>query len=164
MQVALQLGLVHGLVLSLLMTGLVVASLRQDPLIWLRSSPRDVQAKVGPPPAASVRRRRGWGAVLLVILLGTFGHLASALPRPFAPGSYWVASWIAFQVFNLYDALVIDLGLVFFGPDWAFAPGTRALPGLRDPRWHVGNYLKGLVGGFVFATLATGLAWLALAA
>lgn len=29
-----------------------------------------------------------------------------------------------------------------------------------SPRWHVGHYLEGLVGGFVFATLVTGIGWL----
>ncbi|MBL8920993.1 MAG: hypothetical protein JNJ54_19170 [Myxococcaceae bacterium] len=161
---ALEHGLWSGAALSAAMGALIAASLKQDPMIWSRSAPRDVQERVGPPSPETLRRKRGWGVVLVVILAAVFGHLAVTLVRA-SPGAFpaWdvaVASWVAFQVFNLFDAVVIDLGLVVFKPRWAFVPGTEQLPGLRDVRWHVLNFAKGFVGGFVFAGLVTGLAWL----
>lgn len=160
---ALEHGLWHGAALSAAMGVLIAASLKQDPMIWARSAPRDVQEKVGPPSPETLRRKRGWGVVLVVILAGVFGHLAVTLvrasPAGFPAWDVALASWVAFQVFNLFDAVVIDLGLVVFKPRWAFVPGTEDLPGLRDARWHLVNYLKGFVGGFVFAGLVTGLAF-----
>ncbi len=154
-------ALLHGAALCAGMTGIIVGSLRQDPMIWARSSPPDVQAFVGPPSPATSRRKRAWSVVMLIVLVAVFGSLARGILS--AGGSTWdvaVAAWISFQVFNLYDAVVIDLGLVIFKPRWAMVPGAADLPGLRDPRWHLGNYLKGLVGGFVFAGLVAGSAWL----
>lgn len=156
--VLIRVGLEHGVVLSAAMSLLVAGSLRQDPMIWARSSPPDVQAFVGPPSPASRRRRKAWAVVMLCVLVVVFGHLA----REVGPGETLgvaIAAWITFQLFNLYDALVIDLGLVLLQPRWAFVPGTENLPGLRDPRWHVRNYVKGFVGGFVFAGMVAGVAW-----
>lgn len=166
---ALAVGLTHGAVLSALMGALIAGSLVHDPMIWARSSPPDVQAVLGPPSAATLRRKRAWGVGLLAILLGVFGHLVvevrALAPGPFPVAAVALAAFTCFQCFNLFDALVIDLGLVLWRPRWAFPPGVADLPGLRDVRWHLGNFGKGVVGGVPFAGLVTlvgaAAAWLA---
>lgn len=158
----LRLGLTHGAALCAAMTVIVGVSLRQDPRIWTRSAPKDVAAALGPPGPATLRRRRAWGVVMLVVLGSIFGHLVLRIlagsPGAFPAAQVALGSWITFQCFNLYDAVVLDLGLVLFKPRWAFVEGTADLPGLRDPAWHLGNYLKGLVWGTAFAAIVTGLA------
>ncbi|GEM_PF-1712142 len=159
-------GLFHGAVLCALMTGIIVGSLVQDPHIWGHSAPPDVRKVLGPAGPQTLRRKRLWGVVMMAVLLGVFWHLVAEVLR-LGEGAgglahVAVASWLAFQVFNLYDAAIIDVGLVVFKPRWAFVPGTENLPGLKDVRWHLANYFKGFVGGFVFAGLVTGVTWVVL--
>lgn len=163
MPVSVQIGLIHGAVLCGLMTALIAFTLWWDPMIWSRSGPKDLQALVGPPSAATARRKRAGGVVMMVILVAVFGH-ASVEVMARSTGGFpafevALAAWIAFQCFNLWDAVVIDVGLVVFKPRWAFIPGTESLPGFREVRWHVVNYLRGFVGGFVFAGLVTAVAF-----
>jgi hypothetical protein len=160
----LRVAMLHGALLCAGMTGIIVASLWHDPMVWVRSSPPDVQAAVGPPSAESQRRRRAWAGLTLLVLLGVFGSLCAAVFALVAGDGFpvfalFLASFIAFQCFNLFDALVIDLGLVVFKPRWAFPPGTAHLRGFTDVRWHVGNYVKGLFGGAVFAALVVAAAF-----
>lgn len=156
---ALVAGLTHGAAFSALMGVVIAGSLAHDPMIWARSSPPDVRAFLGPPSATTLRRKRAWGVGLLAILLGVFGHLVVEV-RALAPGPYpaaavALAAFTCFQCFNLFDALVIDLGLVLWRPRWAFPPGVADLPGLRDVRWHLANFWKGVVGGVPFTGLVT---------
>jgi hypothetical protein len=154
-------GLKHGAILCAAMTVIVIGSLRHDPMIWVKSGPPDLQALLGPPSKESLRRKKAWGAAMLVVLLGVFGSLAHVVLQ--LPGaSLWdvaLAAWIAFQVFNLFDAVVLDVGLVVWKPSWAFLPGTADLPGLRSVKWHLKNWLKGFAGSFAFAALVAGVTW-----
>lgn len=86
MPVVVQIGLLHGAVLCASMTVLIGLSLWQDPMIWSKSGPKDLQALVGPPSAATLRRRRAWGVVLMVILVSVFGHATAEVMARSADG------------------------------------------------------------------------------
>lgn len=160
----LRVALEHGALLCAFMSIIIAGSLRQDPRIWTHSGPPDVREKLGPPGPATLRRKRVWAGLMMVGLVLVFGSLARAVlawsPEVFPGVQLALAAYVTFQVFNLYDALVVDVGLVVFKPRWAFVEGTADMPGLRSVRWHVVNYLKGVVGGVPFAALVTGAAWL----
>jgi membrane protease YdiL (CAAX protease family) len=141
------------------MTFLVYASLRQNPMIWLHDAPPDVRERFGEIDDKTKRQRSFWVVVMLVILLAVFVPLAYAL-WPQGKVAVYLGAWVCFQVFNLYDALVIDLYLVLVRPAWAFPKGAEESPSYRDPRWHLLNWLKGFFGGFVFAALVLLCAWL----
>lgn len=138
---------------------LIVASLRHNPLIWLKDAPPDVRERFGPLDAQTDRQRKAWGLVMMAGLLVIFGQLARTT-WPLGPLATFVASYVCFETFNLFDAVVIDLGLVLFKPRWAFPPGAEDSPSYRDPRWHLKNWLIGVVAGLPFAGLVTGVAWL----
>lgn len=154
-------ALVHGAWLCGWMALVIVGSLRHDPRIWQGDAPRALQEQLGPIPAATQRRKRGWGVVMLVGLVGITAHLVHEVAGQ--PGAGWlgfmVAAYVMFEVFNLFDALVIDVGLLLvWAPDWAFAPGTKGHPSLRDWRYHVRGYLVGVVGGVPFAAIVASIA------
>lgn len=156
---AITVGLEHGAALSLAMTALIVASLKQNPRIWQDDAPRDVRARLGPMDDATREQKKRWGYVMLAILVGVFAPLAA---RTSGGGfvATWLAAYVCFETFNLWDALVIDLGLVIVRPAWAFPEGAGDSPSYRDPRWHARNWLIGVFAGVPFAGLVGGLAWL----
>jgi hypothetical protein len=166
MSVTIVVGLTHGAALSVFMTALVVASLKRNPRIWQGDAPKAVQALLPPVDAATRAQKRRWATLLFVGLIAIFGHLAWTLRVPGPLGipkeqgftATFLAALIAFELFNLVDAVVIDLGLVFAGPRWAFPEGAYGHPAFRDPRWHLVNFLKGAAGGFPFAAIVAGIA------
>ena len=126
-------GLFHGGVLCTLMSIIIVGSLVQDPRIWVGSGPRDMQQALGHAGPDTLRRKRAWGVVMMVLLVGVFWHLVEdVLTLDEGPGqlaNVAGASWLAFQVFNLYDAAIIDVGLVVFKPRWATGTPGALPPG-----------------------------------
>ena len=155
---AIRFGLLYGAGLCAFMGALIYASLRQNPYIWLSDAPRDVQARIGPVDARTKRQKRAWGLVMAIGLVGLFGALAWQV-WPSGALATFVAAYVCFQTFNLFDALVIDIGLVVLKPPWALPPGSEDSPSYRDPVWHLVNYGKGVVLGVPFAGVVCGAAW-----
>lgn len=156
-------ALVHGAWLCAWMTFVIVGSLRHDPRIWQGDAPRALQEQLGPVPAQTRRRKLVWGSLMLVGLVGISAHLMGEVAaRPDAGFlARMLAAYVMFEVFNLFDAVVIDVGLILvWAPDWAFAPGTKGHPALRDWRYHVRAYLVGVVAGVPFAAIVAGIATL----
>lgn len=149
-------ALVHGAVLCAFMSVIIFGSLWQDPRIWTASLPVDARNLAGPIPPRTQRRKRAWSILMLIGMCAIFGHLASRTGDE-GFSSTAAAAFIAFQLYNLFDAVVIDLGLVIFRPRFAIVPGTEEAAGFRDPRWHLANYLKGVVFGVVFALLVAAI-------
>ncbi|MCB9639238.1 MAG: hypothetical protein H6727_10140 [Myxococcales bacterium] len=154
------LGLTFGGWLSLFMGSLIFLSLRQNPLIWINDAPPDVRKRVGPVDKKTKRQQKIWGLIMLSGVALLFGVLAWPL-RHQSPWIVFFASYVCFQTFNLFDALVIDLGLVIFRPSWAFPKDLGDSPTYRDPRWHLKNWLTGVVMGVPFAFVVAVLCWIA---
>lgn len=159
-------ALVHGAVLCASMGALIGASLWHDPKIWLNDAPPAIRAQVGPIDAHTKRRKSAWSVVMLLALVLVFARLLARVAAlhqgqlPFVEAT--LAALICFELFNLFDALVIDLGLALFRPRWAMLPGVDT-SSLRDVRWHVRNFLLGALMGLPFALLVAGLGVLVLA-
>ncbi|HLT40841.1 MAG TPA: hypothetical protein VK034_31405 [Enhygromyxa sp.] len=156
---ALTAGLIHGALLCAWMTFVILASLRQDPRIWQDDLPKSMKAELGPTPPQSRRRRSWWGLVAVVGLVGVSAHLMiSGLPAATGIRERLLAAYVTFELFNLYDALVIDIGVILlWAPDWAFPPGIKGHPALRDWKFHVRAYLIGVVAGLPFAGVVVGI-------
>lgn len=157
-------SLVHGAWLSAWMTFVVLGSLRHDPRIWRSDAPRALQELLGPPRPETRPRKLGWVLVMLVglvwistLLMRTTG----ALPDGDAFGPRMLAAYVMFETFNVYDAVVLDIGVILlWAPDWAFVPGTKGHPSLRDWRFHVRAFLTGVAVGVPFAAIVAGIATL----
>jgi hypothetical protein len=156
-------ALIHGALLCAWMTFVILGSLRHDPRIWQDDAPKVLQEQLGPMPPATRRRRAVWAVVMLVGLIGLSVHLMkSGLPSMTGIPDRLLAAYVMFELFNLYDALVIDVGVILlWAPDWAFVPGTKGHPALRDWKFHVRAYLIGVLAGVPFAGIVVGI-WAAL--
>lgn len=155
---ALTAALVHGALLCAWMTFIVLASLRHDPRIWQDDAPKPLQALLGPMPAATRRRRAAWAMLMLLGIVGLAAHLMIAgMPAQADLGDRLLAAFVMFELFNLYDAVVLDVGvLLLWAPDWAFVPGTKDHPSLRDWKFHVRAFLIGVLAGVPFAGIVAG--------
>jgi hypothetical protein len=149
----------HGALLCAWMTFVVLASLRQDPRIWQNDAPKPMQELLGPMPDATRKRARIWGLVTFVGLAAISVHLmVVGVPREVGFAERVLAAYVMFELFNCYDALVIDIGVILlWAPDWAFAPGSKGHPSLRDWRFHVRAFAIGVFAGVPFALLVAGL-------
>lgn len=156
---ALSAALVHGALLCAWMTFIVLGSLRHDPRIWRDDAPKPVQELLGPMSPETRRRRAWWGVLMAVGLVGLAAHLMIAgVPNTATIPERLLAAYVMFELFNLYDAIVLDIGvLLLWAPDWAFVPGTKGHPSLRDWKFHVRAYLIGVLAGVPFAALVVGI-------
>lgn len=152
-------ALFHGALLCAWMTFVILASLRQDPRIWQNDAPKPLQELLGPMPDATRTRARIWGTVTFVGLVAISAHLmVVGVPSEAGFGARVLAAYVMFELFNVYDALVIDIGVILlWAPDWAFAPGSKGHPSLRDWRFHLRAFAIGVFAGVPFALLVAGL-------
>jgi len=157
-------ALVHGAWLCAWMTLVVLGSLRHDPRIWQHDAPRALQELLGPPPPETAGRKRLWVVVMMVGLVGVSTLLmreVGALPGGDGFGPRMLAAYVMFETFNLYDAIVLDIGVILlWAPDWAFVPGTKRHPSLLDWRFHVRAFFVGVALGVPFAAIVAGIAML----
>lgn len=151
-------ALIHGAILCAWMTFVILASLRHDPRMWMDDLPKSMKAELGSSPPDSRRRRAWWGLASFVGLAGIAASLMIGLPHTAGLAERLLAAYVMFELFNLYDALVIDIGIILlWAPDWAFPPGVKGHPALRDWKFHVRAFLIGVFAGVPFAALVVGV-------
>ena len=142
--------IVDGLLLSGLLGIIILGSLYYNPRLWLNDYPKEMQAKV--PPLSPVENRQRWlvAGLFLAVLIGWLYFSTSQLRAHNGGAIPFVAAWLngflVFNIFNLFDALVIDyLILTLMKPKFAVLPGAEGMEYLlHNWRLHVGNYVKGI--------------------
>jgi hypothetical protein len=157
--ISLQQALTDGLICSLVMSVLIIASLYANPRLWLQDYPKAIQAKV-PPLNRQEKRWRLLLAVPLIALLMGFplystynAEVANGGTLPFL--SAFLHAFIVSNIFNLWDAIVLDLALLtFMKPKFATIPGAEGMEYLyNDWGMHLTNFLKGVVFCTVFSLI-----------
>jgi len=155
-------ALLHGSALCVFMSFIVVASLRQNPMIWVNSAPPEIRAQIGPMDDRSKRQKTMWGILMLVGLVLIFSRLTMRVVEQYNDGYpgwlVFASALICFEMFNLFDALILDIGLAVFQPHWAMPPGVD-MSALRDPQWHLRAFLLGTFLGIPFAGIVAGIGW-----
>ena len=160
-RVLLAYAIAYGGVLSLVMSVMIVVSLRLSPESWLGDYPRDIQEKHGPMSRRSQRLKWVFGVPILLppLLFGAAllarlqGVAGSAIP-------FWQAAlavFVMWMIFNLVDLVIIDwLLFVYIQPDFIVLPGTEGLAGYKDYYFHFRAFLVGCALCTVFALLIAG--------
>jgi hypothetical protein len=146
-----------GLFISVVLTIVILGSLYIHPRLWLQDYPKEIREKV--PPLSHTEKR--WRGVVAVLFLATMvgGLYYSAAQLKAANGgtisflSAYLHTVIVFNIFNLFDAVVIDyLILTLMKPKFIILPGAKGMEYLfNNPRMHIANYLKGIVFCAVFS-------------
>lgn len=160
-------SLTAGAILSVLLSILVVVSLRWNPEIWVHDYPPEVQAVLPPKSALAKRQTRWVAAVMFAILFGLIGVLIwrVIVGQGGFPGFWPIAAaiWIALESFNLIDLVIVDwLIIETWRPRFVLVPGAESLYHRRFYGFHFRGFLKGSLGitlaSLLIAGLATGIA------
>lgn len=151
-----------GALLSILLGTLFAVAAIVNPEIWLPDYPPDIRARFGP-ISAKAHTQRTWAAlpfVAIVVGVLTWGiHRWAATAGGVAFVDAFAITFIAFNVFNLFDLIVLDwLIFVVIRPKRIVLPGTDGAPGYDDLSFHVRASAKGLLGSIVLALLVAGVA------
>src|SRR5262249_30526670 len=142
-------GVAFGLILSLVLSTIVLGSLRLDATMWLPSYPADIRERVGKMSQQARHRRL---ALVLIVYSSLVVLLWLAIRRlPELPGGsltfvqIFVTAWLVFNVLNLVDLLVLDwFVLMRLRPRWIILPGTdETMAGYHDSGRHLRGFLKG---------------------
>jgi hypothetical protein len=161
----LPLGLRYGLLLSVVLSSLILASLYINPTLWLHDAPAEIQARVGPVSEATKRQRSrfAWiffGMLLAILAAGLFQLRTQTGDLTF--GGVFLLLYIMLMLFNLTDLLVIDwLIIETIRPAFTQLPGLGELAAVRHYGFHLRQFLVGTVGLLALSLLlAASVAWL----
>ena len=141
-------AVVSGLALSVVLGALLLAVIRANAEIMLNDYPPDIKAKWGPMTVRTKRQRWLAGGTFLVAILAIVAWSLQTLPafaaRELTFASAFAHFAIMFGIFNAFDWLVIDCGLVYYQPRFVILPGTEGMAGYRDYRFHFRGFLIGI--------------------
>jgi hypothetical protein len=151
----LQQVLLISTLICLMLGGIILGSLKYNPRLWLQDYPKPIREMV-PPLSSKEKRERIVVAILVMGVL--FGGvlietllLKASMGEQLTFGAAYLHIFLLFFIFNLFDALVLDLIiLTWFTPKFVIIPGTEGMEYLfRDYRKQFNDFLKGLVFSIV---------------
>lgn len=150
LQPLLSIAAAYGGVLSVVLSILIVGSLRLSPESWLGDYPKDIQEAYGPISDRAEQLKWVFGLPILALPL-LFGaklllqlHGMSGGPVPF--WSATLAVFVMGMIFNLVDLVLLDwLWFTWIQPDFVVLPGTEGLAGYKDYGFHFRAFLVGVI-------------------
>lgn len=154
---SLQRILTDGAILSGVLGAIILGSLVYNPRLWRGDAPKAMQDATPPLTDREKRERNLLAALLLLAMFG--GLVLSATQLRAANGgpvtflTAFLHAFLVFNLFNLFDAVVLDLLIIaLWQPKFILMPGTEGLGHtLRDWGEHMRNYLKGIVVSAIIA-------------
>jgi hypothetical protein len=156
-------GLKFGIVLSLVLSGIMLLGFAISPDLWVGDYPPDIRENYG---EMSERGRRYrplvavlfFGALVAVIALA-FRSLETSSPSGPSFIEYFLTSFVALMVFNLFDLVVLDwLLFMTIQPRGIVLAGTEGMAGYRDFRFHARGFLIGIAFSGVAAAILSAAA------
>lgn len=132
---ALQRTVLNGIVLSLVLGNITLAALMYNARLFLQDFPKAIQEKVPPLSPGEKRDRMVLTILFMGVLLGSL-ILETAQLRlmdagqagKLSFGAAYLHVFLLLAIFNLYDALVLDLGiLTWLKPKCIILPGTEGM-------------------------------------
>ena len=156
-------SLKYGLIMSVVLTPLLGASLYVNPEMWINDYPPDIREAVGPMSEGTRLQATVAASVILPIMIGVPIYSLVSLKRQRPHLSFrsaFLSTFIVGNVFNLYDLVILDwLIFIVLQPEFVVIPGTEGMDGYRDYFFHFMESTKGLAGvtivSLVFALIGT---------
>ena len=143
-------SLKYGLMLSVLVTPFLGASLYVNPEIFVNDYPPDIREAVGPMNESTRRQAMVAASVILPIMIGVPIYSLVRLKRQRPHLSFrsaFLSTFIVGNVFNLYDLVVLDwLIFIVIQPELVVLPGTEGMVGYQDYFFHLVESTWGLAG------------------
>ena len=151
--------IVYGVPASLIISLILLAMVRSNPRLMLRSYPKDVKAAVPPQTPAEKRQTLSWALPFWFVLLA-FPSAAALTAHAARLG--WVEIFFSafgvFFLFNVVDWLILDW-LIFctITPKFAVLPGTEGMAGYKNYAMHFRGFLIGTVLSVVIGVVMTAI-------
>lgn len=159
--------LADGALYSAVLGVLIVASLAYNARLWMQDFPQAIRDAIPPLSGTERRQRAIFGLVFMVVTFGLPLWLSGRLEAQYGGTVPFTHMYLymlgVLLLFNLFDAVVLDVLLIaILQPGFVRLPGAEAVANaaLRDPRWHLTAFLKGVVICTVGAALLAGIATL----
>lgn len=156
-----------GALYSAVLGVLIVGSLAYNARLWMQDFPQAIRDAIPPLNRTEKRQRIVLGVVFMAAILGLPLWLSGRLEAQYGGavpfGDMYLYMLGVLLLFNLFDAVVLDVLLIaILQPGFVRLPGAEAVANaaLRDPRWHLTAFLKGVVICTVGAALLAGIATL----
>ena len=154
--------LLHGAVLSVLASALLIFSMWINPRLYLQDYPPEIQASVPPKTAKEKRLGLVVGIPFLLLLLGVPLVSTLALKHELAQVPFLALLANAFGigfVFNAVDWLILDWWMFCtMTPRFLVIAGSEGMAAYKDYSYHFRGFLIGTVisavGGLIIAALA----------
>jgi hypothetical protein len=161
---ALQHGLLYGVIFSVVMTVFVIGSLRLNTEMWLGDYPPDIRAKWGPMSPRAAWLRLWVGVPMLVVVLALIAlEIVQLVQRSGGVFSLWgvaLSLWVSMMLFNVFDLLVIDwFYMLILKPQFMILPGTEGMKGYTDYAFHFYGFLKGSLGITIASPILAAVAY-----
>jgi hypothetical protein len=157
----LQRALLDGLLYSLILSIIVLASLYWNSRLWIHDIPKELREGVAPLSQQENRHRAIFIAILMTLALGLPLWMVTQWKAQQGGVLSFVEAYlyvlIVLQTFNLVDAVVIDfLIITVLQPRRFIVQGAEGMIHvLHNPAYHAGKFLQGvvfcLVGALIFA-------------
>jgi hypothetical protein len=149
--------LIDGGILSVALGIMLFVSLNYNARLFLGDYPKPIRDKVPPLTAKEKRDRTVLMVLLLVVITGVLTFSARQIKAESGGsitfGQAYLNLFLVLMIFNLFDALVIDLvWLTWFKPKFVILPGMEGMEYLlEDYRKQFVDFLKGFVFCAVFS-------------
>lgn len=160
----LQLALIHGAIISIILTIVLSVSFVINAEMWLNDYPSDVREKYGEMSDKAKKQRIPlaivfFGAIIVPLSIGV-AQILRISPDGSIFWTLFVYGFVTLFFFNLYDLLILDWFIfVTIQPAFIILPGTEGLSGYKDYYFHFKGFLKGIgfcaIGGFVIAGIGS---------
>ena len=155
-----EMTILHGAILSVTASTLLVAALRFNPRLFLQDYPEDIQDQV-PPKTDQEKKQSLLVGIPFLILLAVLPLISTLALKRQGGGEvsflqlFLNAFGVAF-IFNLVDLLLLDwLIFCFITPQFVVIPGTEGMAGYKDYFFHFKGFIIGtglsIVAGLVIA-------------
>ena len=157
--------LIHGFLMSAVLTIILLGSIAYNPRLWLRTYPDDVKAKVPPKTKKEKRLALVFQIPFMIIMLGVPTVSTITLKRNMAEDFTFLTGFVNFAgistIFNLVDTVIIDWGVFCsITPKFITINGTEGLEGYKDYKMHLKAFIKGLMITAVLSFVFTGIIYL----
>ncbi len=150
MSVLISNAIAYGVLPSLLLGSLMLASFALAPDMWVGDYPPDIREKYG---QMSLKARRlrpvvatAFLATIMVVVALSLARLHRLTETNLSFGTSSLSTFIVLMVFNVIDLVVADwLVFVTIQPKAIILPGTEGLAGYKDYGFHFRGFLIGIL-------------------
>jgi len=149
--------IIHGLILSIGGSIIILGGMYLNPRVMLRSYPKEIKEQLPPQTDAEKKQTIIMAVIAYSFMLGTIFYSNAQLVARTGDAQFlpvFLNTYLVFEVLNLFDLLVIDyLVTMILKPKALFIPGVEGMEQYNTFSHHFRGFLIGLVVGLVLSLI-----------